>query len=101
MGAVPIPALFLQVSIWDAVQGAGPISWTVLVILLAFSLFSWAIIFSKWSRFRAARTANGQFLRAFRKANGLEAVALASEQFRLSPLVTVFDFGYTELERQV
>ena len=98
-----MPAIFLfqQISIWQSVREAGPISWTVLVILAAFSLFSWTIIFSKWSRFKAARLANAQFLRAFRKANGLEAVALASEQFRMSPLVTVFDFGYTELERQV
>jgi biopolymer transport protein TolQ len=96
-------AIFLlqQVSIWDSVLEAGPISWAVLVILVLMSLFSWTIIFSKWSRFKQARLANTQFLRAFRKANGLQAVALASEQFRSSPLVTVFDFGYTELERQV
>jgi biopolymer transport protein TolQ len=80
---------------------AGPLSWSVLLILLVLSLLSWTIIFSKWSRFRAAKNANGQFLRAFRKANGLQAVALASEQFRASPLVTVFDFGYGEIDRQV
>ncbi len=65
------------------------------------SLLSWTIVFGKWSRFNAARSANTQFLRAFRKANGLQPVALASEQFRKSPLVTVFDFGYAEVERQV
>jgi len=31
----------------------------------------------------------------------LEAVMVASEQYRPSPLVTVFDFGYEEIERQV
>ena len=98
---MPNLALLLQVSIWQAIQDAGPISWTVLAILVVLSLLSWTLIFSKWSRFKAARAANSQFLRAFRKANGLEAVALASEQFRSSPLVTVFDFGYTELARQV
>jgi hypothetical protein len=45
--------------------------------------------------------ANARFLRAFRKASGLEAVMVASEQFRPSPLVAVFDFGYEEMERQV
>ncbi len=74
---------------------------TVLILLLALSLLSWTIIFSKWSRFRQARESSRQFLRAFRKAPGLEAVAVASEQFRTSPLVTVFDFGYAEVERQV
>jgi biopolymer transport protein TolQ len=91
----------LQVSIWNSIRDAGPISWTVLAILVVLSLWSWTIIFSKWSTFRSARTANIQFLRAFRKANNLQAVALASEQFRNSPLVTVFDFGYNEVERQV
>ena len=73
----------------------------VLIILLLFSILSWAIIFSKWNIFRQARVTNVQFLRAFRKANGFEAVALAGEQFRSSPLVAVFDFGYEEVTRQV
>ena len=80
---------------------AGPVSWTVNAILAFLSILSWTIIFGKWSRFRAARNANGQFLRAFRKASGLQPVALAMEQFRVSPLVTVFDFGYSEVERQI
>ncbi|HZU27349.1 MAG TPA: MotA/TolQ/ExbB proton channel family protein, partial [Bryobacteraceae bacterium] len=73
----------------------------VIVILLVFSVLSWAVIFSKWKSFRDARGANRQFLRAFRKAPGLPAVAVASEQFRASPLVNVFDFGYSEVERQL
>jgi len=73
----------------------------VLVILAGFSVFSWTLIFSKWQLFRGARKANARFLRAFRKAAGFEAVMVASEQFRPSPLVAVFDFGYEEVERQV
>ena len=98
---MPAPLLFIQVSITESILHAGPVSWTVLAILLVLSVLSWTIIFAKWSRFRKARAANTQFLRAFRKANGLEAIAVASEQFRVSPLVTVFDFGYAEVDRQV
>ncbi|MBC7927555.1 MAG: MotA/TolQ/ExbB proton channel family protein [Bryobacteraceae bacterium] len=93
--------ILLQVSIWDSVGSAGPLSWTVLAILLVLSLFSWTITFGKWSRLRAASTSSAQFVRAFRKANNLQSVALAMEQFRSSPMVTVFDYGYTEVERQV
>lgn len=100
-GSALITALLLQVSIWEMVTTAGPLSWVVLVILAGLSVLSWSIIFGKWSRFRQARTANGQFVRAFRKASGLQQVALAVEQFRVSPLATVFDFGYGEIERQV
>lgn len=75
--------------------------WAVLGFLLCFSVFSWTVILAKWNSFRGARRTNSQFLRAFRKAPGLEAVVAASERYRPSPLVSVFDFGYEELERQV
>ena len=97
-----IPGLFLQTSLWDMVLGhATPLTFAVFLILLIFSVFSWTIIFAKWGAFRRARQSDARFLRAFRKANALEAVMVASEQFRPSPLVAVFDFGYEEVARQV
>ncbi|MEX2262831.1 MAG: MotA/TolQ/ExbB proton channel family protein [Bryobacteraceae bacterium] len=93
--------VYLQLNMWDMVVRAAPIFQFVLVVLLFFSIFSWAIILSKWSLLRTARGENIRFLRAFRKANNFEAVAVATEQFRASPLVAVFDFGYEEIERQV
>jgi biopolymer transport protein TolQ len=97
----PFWALWLQTSLFGLLKDATPVSMAVLVLLAIFSVFSWAIVFSKWNVLRTARTANLQFLRAFRKANGLEAVSLASEQFKAAPLAAVFDFGYEEVERQV
>src|SRR4029077_3759764 len=73
----------------------------VVGILLMFSLISFTIIFSKLGGFRRARQSNQRFLKAFRKAARLDAVAAAVEQFRSAPLVTVFDFGYSELSRQM
>jgi biopolymer transport protein TolQ len=83
------------------VQHNGPLGMVVLVILIGFSVFSWTVIFAKWSAFRGASASNLRFLRAFRKANGMEAVMVASEQFRPAPLVAVFDFGYEEIARQL
>lgn len=97
----PFPAAFLQLSLWELVMAASLVSKVVLVLLLIASLMSWAVIFAKWSQFRNASTANSAFLRAFRKAPGLEAVAVAVEQFRASPLTGVFDFGYQEVARQM
>lgn len=96
-----VGGMFLQLSLWDLVQTSGPLPKGVMVILVVFSLLSWAVAFSKWAIFRSARAANRAFLRAFRKAPGLDAVAAASEQFRTSPLVAVFDFGYSEVQRQM
>jgi biopolymer transport protein TolQ len=93
--------MFLQLGIWDLIRSSGPLPKAIMLLLLVFSLLSWAVIFSKWNVFRQARLANRQFLRAFRKAAGLESVSIASEQFRSSPLVGVFDFGYSEMDRQL
>jgi biopolymer transport protein TolQ len=93
--------IFLQLSIWELIESAHIVPQAVMVILAIFSLLSWAVIFSKWNIFRQAQSANTSFLRAFRKAKGLESVAVASEQFRASPLISVFDFGYSEVNRQI
>jgi len=96
------PAVFLlQTDLVQMVQEAGPAGWVVLVILVVFSIFSWTVIFAKLSSLAGARKTNWRFLRAFRKAAALDAVMVASEQYRPSPLVSVFDFGYEETERQV
>jgi len=80
---------------------SGPVAKIVLGILLLFSLLSWSIILSKWSKFRRMRTQSGRFLRAFRKANGrLQDVSAVSEQFKPSPLVSVFEGGFDEYRRQ-
>ena len=95
-------ALFLQPDdLWQMVGNSGPGGLAVLGVLLCFSVYSWTVVFSKWGALRTARGANQRFLRAFRKAGSLQAVMVASEQYRPAPLVTLFDFGYEEVERQV
>ena len=88
-------------SILSFFKDTGPTARVVLGILLFFSFVSWVIIFAKYSQFKSAVNANRAFLRAFRKAPNLDAVAAAAEQFRAAPLTTVFDFGYQEATRQV
>jgi len=97
---MPLVSAYLQLSIWELVASASIVSKIVLAMLLVASLLSWTIIFAKWSQFKAAGAANGRFLRAFRKAPNLDAVATVSEQFGSAPLVGVFDFGYKETARQ-
>lgn len=82
--------------VWDS----GPVAKLVLIILLIFSIFSWAIIVSKWGSFRRANTQSARFIRAFRKAQRLQDIATVAEQFKPSPLVTVFEGGFQEFRRQ-
>ncbi len=101
MTFAPPFAFLLQVNLWEMVQRTDVLERAVVAVLVGFSVFSWSVIFSKWSTLRGAREANSRFLRAFRKAKGLEGAVAVAEQFRPSPLVGVFDYGYEEVERQV
>lgn len=95
-------ALLLQLTVLDTIlQHEGPVGLLILGLLLILSVYSWTVIFSKLGALRNARKVNARFIRAFRKAGNLESVVAATEQFRPAPLVTVFDFGYEEVERQV
>jgi len=82
------------------IGNSGWVAKGVLVILGIASMFSWAVIYSKWSQFKRARVQSGRFLRAFRKANRLSEMAAVSEQFKPSPLVAVLDGAVNELKRQ-
>lgn len=97
----PFAALILlQTDVWEMVSRSTPLTDAILVVLLIFSVYSWTIIFAKRSAFGAAAKSDAAFLRAFRKSGNLDAVAAASEQFRPSPLVGIFDDGFEEVTRQ-
>src|SRR5271168_238434 len=101
MQLLPYSAVFVGGEILDLVSNTGAVAKFVLLTLLAFSLISWAIILTKWSLLRRARTQSGRFLRAFRKAQRLQDIATVADQFRPSPLVGVFEGGFQEYKRQV
>src|SRR5213082_378958 len=92
---------FVGGEILDLVGETGAVAKVVLLVLLAFSLISWAIILSKWSGIRRARVQSGRFIRAFRKAQRLQDVGAVAEQFRPSPLVGVFAGALDEHKRQM
>ena len=86
----------------NLIAQTGPVAKIVLAILLLFSVLSWSIILSKGTKFRRMRSKSGSFLRAYRKAGGrLQDVSSVSEQFKPSPLVSVFEGGYDEYRRQI
>src|SRR5438309_371577 len=84
----------------DLINQPGFVAKTVCLLLLMFSVLSWAIILSKWSVLRRARVQSGRFVRAFRKAQRLQDIAAVADQFRPNPLVGVFENGFEEFKRQ-
>ena len=62
------PAAVNSSALAEMIHNSGPVAFTVLILLAFFSVFSWAIMFSKWRSFTKAHTQSQRFLRAFRKA---------------------------------
>jgi len=92
-------ALAVGGEIVNLVQETGLVAKLVLLILLAFSVFSWTIIVSKWGLFRRSRTQSSRFVRAFRKTARLNEIAAVADQFRPSPLIAVFEGAVDEIKK--
>lgn len=86
--------------ITSLIETSGIVAKLVLLILLVFSVMSWAIIFAKWGLFRRARVQSNRFVRAFRKSQRIQDVSAVADQFKPSPLVAVFEGAYDELRKQ-
>lgn len=69
----------------------------VLLILVFFSIFSWAIIFYKRKTIKTAFSQSDKFLKAFRKSKNLSEVNDAARKYQGSPLVFLFQAGFREL----
>jgi len=69
----------------------------ILLVLILFSVFSWAIIIFKRKTLRAADFQSQKFLTAFRKSKNLGEVSDAARRYKASPLSVLFQAGYKEL----
>ena len=96
----PPPVAAHSSALSEMLHNSGPMALSVLVLLLIASIFSWAIMISKWRVFREADVQNRRFVRAFRKSGRLSEIAAAADQFRPSPLVAVFHEIHDEYQRQ-
>ena len=89
-----------QGEIWQLIAATGFVARITLLVLLFFSVLSWAIIFKKYSRFKSARRASREFMRIFRGSRKLSEIRAACKNLTASPLVEVFLAGYREIENQ-
>lgn len=85
---------------WDLVFGATPMTKLILLVLAAFSLLSWVLIFWKWSEFRRVRADGDAFVTGMEDAAGLRDVYQILTRLAESPYTRVFRRGvnfFTEL----
>jgi biopolymer transport protein TolQ len=89
------------VQLWDAFQHSGWTGKAVLLVLLLFSVASWATIILVATRFARANRSSRGFLSVFRKSRKLAEVQNAAAKMTSSPLVGLFRAGYAEIDAQI
>lgn len=86
-------------SLFDMVIHAGFVVQLVLLLLLLFSVVSWAIILMKYFGIRKINRENGLFLNAYMKSTKLSDIFPETKKYPHSTLAEVFRAGYAELAR--
>jgi biopolymer transport protein TolQ len=79
------------------VWNAGPIAKLVLLVLVGFSVVSWALIVEKAWQFRKVRRQTFEFLRVFRDARRPSSGHSAARKLRQSPLAQLYFAAYQEV----
>lgn len=69
----------------------------VLLLLIASSVVSWAIILKKRKLYKEAQANNAQFLELYQNGKNLKEIMIQSEILPFSPFKLLFVNGYTEL----
>ncbi len=81
------------------IAGTGIIVKLVLLVLIYFSVVSWAIIFYKLLQVHRANKDSERFLAHFWQTKRFDAVNAQIDRFANSPLSVLFSEGYSELKK--
>lgn len=101
-----LTSLLLQATneAWDSsvltvIARSGPVAKFVLVLLLFFSIVSWAIIADRYFVYRRARYQNGQFYRLFRKSTSFNELANTALRYRHSLFAKMYLIVFNEISQ--
>ena len=86
---------------WALVAQSGLVVQAVLVLLLFFSVLSWAIIIKKSRVYRMIEAQTLEFHDEFQRKSSLSEIYRECEHYPMSPLAGIFRSGYSELSHRV
>jgi len=93
------PAGHFHGSLLSMILNAGSMTQFVLLLLLFFSVVSWAIILVKYRTIKKVRRENSVFLDLYTKKDKLSEIFPEVKKFRYSTVAEVFRAGYAELAK--
>lgn len=88
-----------EINLIQMISNSGLMVNFVLLMLLFFSVMSWAIIFIKYRYIRKAFKESALFTDYFWKSRDLSEAFVKAKQLQSSPIAHVFRIGYVELKK--
>ncbi len=85
-------------SAWNLIMESGLFAKIVLLILIGFSVISWAIIFWKWRQFSKTKSETSYFLGKFRASENIRSAYASTKSIRNTPFVRIFKASLSEWE---
>ena len=79
-----------EISILNLILDSGAVAKTVIVVLLMFSIVTWAIMAERWRYFRRAQAQSVEFLAFFRSERNYNQVYTAASKWPYSPAAAVY-----------
>ncbi len=92
-------AITPHLSTWSLISDAGPLVKFILLLLLAASVVTWAVIYLKWKMIKNSTHQNRGFVDLFWNSSSLDEIHKKLEEFPDSQIAKVFSSGYRELRK--
>jgi len=89
----------VSVGALDIISNASPVVMLVLLLLVGFSVLTWAIIFFKWGILKRALFNSDSFLDVFWSGKSMDTIYAESKKYPSAPVAKLFQSGYVELQR--
>ena len=88
-------------NILSLITDASPIGKGVMILLLIFSVVSWAVIIFKLVEYKSARKNSLKFRDYFRRSKNFADINKYASLYKNNPLANIFRSGYKELSHQL
>lgn len=85
-----------EISILNLILDSGTVAKAVIIVLLIFSIVSWAIMAERWRYFRRAQAQSRHFLAFFQSRRDYDQVYAAASKWPSSPAAVVFREVYAK-----
>lgn len=90
----------MEITVFELIKHTGIVAKIVLIILLFFSIFSWAVIFYKLRVFKKMKKEDENFFEIFMQTNSYKELFSHAKRFDNSSMASLFKNVYSELRNK-